>query len=218
MKVYFFPGLGADSSLAPFHYLPGLEVHWIEWPKYFGETWDEFIAEIRKKNAFEPGSIYAGISFGGLVAQRMASETGAKGIILIGSFSDIGSIAWILRSMMPLAFILPPAFFRIRFVPRILIRYYFGIRSKAALDLFRDMAEKLDGRKTRDLIRFIAAGAEGNPPQAPILRIHGSRDRILPIRKQRVDLAIEGAGHFISMTDSPQVNARILEWIEKELG
>lgn len=224
MKAYFYPGLGADSSLAPFHVIPGVETQWIEWPKWFGRSWEEFIREIKRENRFEANALHIGISFGGLVAQRMADDLDGKAEILIGSFSSLKAIAGVFRFMLPWLFMIPEPFFEIRFLPRFLIRYFFGIAKPEELELFYAMARKLSGGQVKSLIRFIRPAAieasrgfsdSENRQNRLILRIHGTRDRILPIGNQVVDVRIEGGGHLISLTHPGEINAHIAEWLAR---
>ncbi len=218
MKIYFYPGLGADSFLARFHSIPGFDIQWIGWPRVFGDTWEDFIRNIKSENRIENNAIHAGISFGGLVAQRMACDFEAEGVILIGSLSSGNAIAGIFRMMRAFVRFIPAPLFSIRLMPRFLIRYYFGIRKRAELDLFYAMARKLNGGKVKTLIRFIPAAERDARPGCPTLRVHGSLDRILPVGNQAVDFAVDGGGHLISMTHAEEINARVSEWLEWAAG
>jgi pimeloyl-ACP methyl ester carboxylesterase len=194
-----------------------MDVHWIEWPKRFGGTWEEFISEIKRENRFEADALHIGISFGGLVAQRMASDMKAKGVVLVGSFSNRSSIAWVFRVLLSGVRFVPARCFDIGLLPHFLVRHYFGIRTREEVDLFFTMAGRLDGSKAKALVGFIGSAIPKRPGGLPMLRIHGARDRILPMKNQVVDTVIEGGGHLISVTDSGQINARITDWIAKGL-
>jgi hypothetical protein len=69
MKVYFFPGLGADASLSRYHNLPGHDVEWVNWPKNIPNSWGQFDNDLLNETNIENGSVFIGISFGGMVAQ-----------------------------------------------------------------------------------------------------------------------------------------------------
>lgn len=213
MKIYFFPGLGADASLAPYHLLPGHEIHWVEWPERFGSSWDEFIRELRKENDFAPGAAYAGISFGGLVALRLAREVKPDRIILIGSLSSYQAVSGLFRLLSPFIGIIPSACFRMQWVPDLLIRYFFGIGKEDDLALFHRMADPLPGWKAKRLVRMALSGGESKPAGVPILNIHGTDDRIIPIAKRSIDIEVPGGGHFISVTHSGQINEAISKWM-----
>ena len=85
MKVHFLPGLGADATLSRYHDLPGHEVAWVDWPKRIRPDWDGFLNRIIAENRVEEGACLVGISFGGLVAMRLAARIRPARIILVGS-------------------------------------------------------------------------------------------------------------------------------------
>jgi pimeloyl-ACP methyl ester carboxylesterase len=215
MKIYFFPGLGADSSLAPFHILPGIEVQWIDWPIEFGKSWDDFIREILIENKFEPDSVFAGISFGGLVAQRLAHKIKPRKIILIGSLQSSKDISPLLKTLSHLARFVPSTLFKFSLLPTWLIRYYFGIEKAADLSLFLKMASKIDGKMAKTLIN-LALSYSGIPVVGfPIQIIHGTADKIIPWKNKKKGTEISGGGHLISMTHSNQINEAILNRIKE---
>ena len=60
MKVYFFPGLGADESLARFHPLPGHDVEWVRRPRRIADAWDGFLRDLLEGNSIEEGAAFVG--------------------------------------------------------------------------------------------------------------------------------------------------------------
>ncbi|MDB5047562.1 MAG: hypothetical protein JWO30_633 [Fibrobacteres bacterium] len=207
--LYFFPGLGADASLAPMHLIPGYEIHWIEWPKRFGASWDGFIRELMDENDIEENAVYVGISFGGLVAQRMAQEIRPRKIIFVGSLQTSRSISFPFRLLSPFVPILPRFCFRLGLLPRWLIRYFFGIKRPEDVGLFYRMAEKLNGMKAKKLVELALSEKDGPDGTIPTLSIHGMNDKIIPAANRFVDIEIHGGGHLISMTHPKQVNEAI---------
>ncbi len=211
MKIYFFPGLGADSRLAPFHVLPGLEAHWVNWPEHFGNTWDEFINEIMNENKIESNSYFAGISFGGSVAQRVGQIVKPKRIFLISSFPKTRFISPILRFFFKFVKFIPGFLFKISFFPKMIIRYFFGITKPDNLDLFIRMTNSLSGQRTKHLVCLALSEPNFSAEELPIFRIHGTNDKIIPPRGQAIDYWIKDGGHLISMTHSQIINDEIIK-------
>ena len=174
MKIYFFPGLGADESLSGYHPISGFEVTWVRWPSNFGTNWTEFISNILLENKIDTDSIFIGISFGGLVAQRLAQKIRPKKIILIGSLSSNDSISF-----------------------------------------FYKMAGCLRSDQTKELIHLVFENGEFQKYNGPLLRIHGTKDRIISKKNETIDLIIHEGGHLISMTHSEEINAFIKGEIQK---
>ncbi len=203
----FFPGLGADSTLAAYHQLRDSECVWVEWPKVIPEDWDEFLRLLERQIPTKPDLRFVGISFGGLVALGMAQRIPpAKGVFLVGSLSDRSALRPLFRVLLPIAIHLPVFCFDLRLVPCWAIGWVFGIRDPEYLRHFRTMAERLPPRSVRALCRLIARWHPVDVSHTSA-RIHGRRDRLIgPVRTATL---LDG-GHLISMTNSAEINA----WLE----
>jgi pimeloyl-ACP methyl ester carboxylesterase len=212
VKIHFFPGLGADDSLAPFHRLPGHDVEWIAWPKDICNDWTAFEASILRENSIDSGAVFVGISFGGMVAQRIARIKKPAVIILIGSLTGPASISPWLRAFKPVLRFFPAFLFDMGLAPRPLVARFFGIRSKAHIALLYGMAGKLTPAYFKNLNR-LALGFEAQPEMegAPVFRIHGGMDRIILAKGEPREKIIPAGGHLISMTHPEEVNAFIQE-------
>lgn len=213
MKVYFFPGVGADASLAPHHPLPGHDAEWIRWPEEPGRTWDEFESNLLASNRIEPGAVLIGISFGGMAAQAVAQRVKAAGIILVGSCRSSGAVAPWLRVFRPFLPFLPAFLFDMRLAPRGLVARMFGIRERAHIGLLFRMGARLDSRRFKRINALALRFRARDLPGIPVFSIHGSMDRIIPAGSEPRDLIIEGGGHLISMSHPDAVNAAILGWL-----
>lgn len=213
MKVYFFPGVGADASLARFHRLPGHEVEWVRWPRRETRTWAEFLEDLTGANSIEEGAVFVGISFGGMAAQMLAEAKRPRGIILVGSCRSSRAVAPHLRLLKPLVGRLPAFLFNVGLVPRPLGALYFGIREKEHVELLFEMGRRLPPRMFR-CINSLALHFESRPaPGIPVFSIHGGRDRIILADSEPRDRIIPEGGHLLSMTHSDEVNRTLLEWI-----
>src|SRR5574341_699495 len=126
MKIYFFPGLGADETLAKYHRLEGHDIEWMRWPEQIKANWDEFLEDFQQVNKIEEGAIFAGISFGGVVAQKLASRKKPKGLILISSFYSSKSVSPFLYLFKPILSYLPAFIFDVRLLPTFIARYFRG--------------------------------------------------------------------------------------------
>jgi pimeloyl-ACP methyl ester carboxylesterase len=214
MKIYFFPGLGADSSLAPLHVLPGYEIEWVEWPKGNWSSWDEFIQKILNENRIKPNQIFVGISFGGLVAQRLTEKVSPNKIILIGSLQSAQEISIPLRLLSKILWLVPSFCFEIRLLPKFLIQTCFGINRERDVRLFYKMASRINGSRVKALIHLALSKNHVPKKHYSIFSIHGSKDKIIPSKNRTDAYLIKDGGHLISMTHSEEINKAILSRIE----
>jgi pimeloyl-ACP methyl ester carboxylesterase len=208
MLTIFFPGLGADSTLAKYHRIPDGESLWIEWPNPIPETWVEFVDAMIRQIPSCRDLRFVGISFGGLAALATAQRLQpVGGLYLVGSLVDRSELRFPIRQMLAMIPWLPTWLFDLNLVPTWAIRYVFGIREPAHLADFRTMANRLPARSVKRLCVLVAGWSPRDVGN--VHRIHGSRDRILqgPANGAKI---IEG-GHLISMTHSNQINAWLKE-------
>jgi pimeloyl-ACP methyl ester carboxylesterase len=218
MKVYFFPGLGADESLARFHHLPGHDVEWVRWPRRIADTWDGFVHDLLEENPIEEGAAFIGISFGGMAALQLARKR-PRGVILLGSCRSSRAITPSLRLFKPLVPCLPGFLFNVDLLHRPLAAIYFGIRSREHLDLLFAMGRKLSPGQFRALNSLALRFDAGDLPGLPIYSLHGSEDRMILAQREKRDAIVAGAGHLVSMTHPDIVNQQLLEWLrELEAG
>jgi pimeloyl-ACP methyl ester carboxylesterase len=68
-------------------------------------------------------------------------------------------------------------------------------------------------------MRAVLGWSAPPPCDVPVFQIHGRHDRMLPLRLGKRDLAVDGAGHLLNMTDAGRVNRFIMERVlEMERG
>lgn len=199
----FFPGLGADSSLARFHPITDGEAIWIEWPDPIPADWDGFVEAMRRQIPTDRSLRFVGISFGGLTAIATARVyPPAGGVHLIGSLVDQSELRSLFRLLLGLVDWIPESLFDLRRVPDFLVRRFFGIRDPDHVAMFRDMAARVPARSVKGLCKLIAAWVPSET--AELRRVHGVADRIIRAPSRNV-LLLDG-GHLISMTHPEQIN------------
>lgn len=212
LTTVFFPGLGADSSLARFHPVTDGDVVWIEWPDPIPEDWGGFVEAIRRQIPAGRELRYVGISFGGLAALATARvQPPGGGVHLIGSLVDRSELMPLFRALLGVVSWIPEPLFDLRLVPDFLVRHFFGIRDPGHLALFRAMAARLPAKSVKSLCKLIGAWVA---PEAmvDVHRVHGVADRIIRA-PSRNGLLLDG-GHLISMTHAEEIN----RWLADSLS
>jgi pimeloyl-ACP methyl ester carboxylesterase len=213
VNVYLFSGLGADERLfqkleapkgvrfVPLAYIPPTDCN----------TLSDYAATLKSHYHFEKPYALGGVSMGGMVAQELAQYTEPEKLILISTATS--------RADMPGLFSLARALP----VDRLLNKHFltafaktvdpFTIKSEEGRKLFLDMLND----SSTDFLRFGAKAILDWKPQplsVPVVRIHGTRDRVFPSRKVKDAIVIEGGNHFMVFEKA----AEISEIIAQELS
>lgn len=194
--IHALPGTGANHRMfpAPWTTLPDFRAH--DWPparKVF--TIAALAALAVEEFGIADGDVVVGASLGGMVACEISRVRRLRAIVLVGSASGPEEIGVRLR-------LLPPF---LPLVPWKLVHHLPWVFPRA----LAAMIATSDPIFMRNLCAAIAdwPGADSWP--APVLRIHGRRDHIIP-PPANADLLLDG-GHMIAMTQAAQCVACVRE-------
>jgi pimeloyl-ACP methyl ester carboxylesterase len=161
----------------------------LDWPEYHAEVSIAAVADrVIEENAIPDGAIVIGSSLGGIVACEIARQRELKALVLIGSAVRPGEISGLLALLHPLVLLAPIQF----------------IQTAAG-----KLPSELAGMFSRSHAAFIRATCMAifdwpglDESRITPVRIHGTRDRVIPLPAQ-VDLKIDG-GHLVAMTHPEQ--------------
>lgn len=196
MKIYLLSGLGADERL--FNKLGPIEGHEIVILKYVKPAGANSLAEYAQllvdAYIFEAPFILGGVSIGGMIAQEIAQILRPEKLILISSirfrkeFPEFLRIVnnGLTRSLLEKSFLEMIAALGDKFTKK----------SEAGRKLFFEMIRDSDP----DFMKF-GAGAtlDWHPPKTgiPVIRLHGTKDRVFPISRIKGCIEIKGGEHFM---------------------
>jgi pimeloyl-ACP methyl ester carboxylesterase len=211
MKAYFISGLGADERVFQFLDLPGIEKIYIKWidPEE-QESLASYANRLTAQIDLTQEVILVGISFGGIVAQEIAKIKACKKIILISSIKSPQELSWQLSLV---------SFCRVyRLFPAKVLKwsnaltadYYFSTTSKTESKLLHQIIKETDDRFMIWAIDRLMTWKNPNP-QADIIHIHGTADRIFPISPIKSCIKVQGGGHFMVVNKSVELSKIIME-------
>jgi pimeloyl-ACP methyl ester carboxylesterase len=210
LPVVLFSGLAADDTLlaAQKSAFPHIIV-----PRWIPPAADDSLASYcqRFAESLRPlgRCVIGGASFGGVIAMEMARFLDPAAVLLIGSIRGPHQLPRRLALFRPLRPLVP-------LLPIWALRLSASLVSAVTGEHFLPHTGAI-ARQYRhvdtDLFRWsVRAGLAWNKPpvvRCPIFQIHGDRDRVLPIKYTQPDTIVRGAGHLVSMTHAPEVNAFI---------
>lgn len=202
MTIYLLPGIGCDHRLYDRWDMDGLVVRKLDWPAFpKGCTLASIAREMSDHVDRSEPHILAGVSMGGMVAQELAAITKPEKVVLISSWT--GPHEWPLFVRISAKLQLYRCITHFTAWATWPVKRVLGQRDRATDKLLWEMAR----RETAGKIR-IGAGAilrwKGSPWTGPVVRIHGDKDRVVPLRFP-VDHVVHGGAHIMVLTRAEEV-------------
>ena len=205
---YLIPGLGADERVFQFLRLRG-EVHVLHW--------------LSSQTAYEPLAQYAarlaqavpeaqvgwlvGVSFGGVLALEVAKWRPLMRVVLISSLRGPKELPWPgrLARATGLHCLLPPQLLPL--MPRV-AQWFFGVKNGSEYQLLRHILRDTDPGFTRWAIAQLLQWH--GRPEVPVVRIHGTQDRLLPAGAAHAQHRLPG-GHLIIVSRAAEISGILNE-------
>jgi len=212
-NIYLFSGLGADERAfqrLDFGDCKPAFIKWIE--PHRKESIEQYakrlVGQITSENP-----VLVGLSFGGMIAIEVAKQIDTESLILISTAKTRGEIPWYYRLAGKLKLHkLIPAKFRLK--SSIFGNWFFGANTNFERKLLRQILDDTDIKFVKWAIDTLVRWKNTTLPNR-CMHIHGSKDRILPVRFVQCDIAIEGGGHLMVLTHSATLNEIIQHLLEQ---
>lgn len=207
--IYAIPGLGTDLRI--FSHFQQVEFRGLEWIDPNPSESLGAYARRLAQDIHHSEPILVGVSFGGVVAQEIASFLPVKRIILISSIQSDTELPAHFRFMrkVPL-YHLSRGNWRVKTLP--LWGRLFGIHDKAEQALLMDMFSKQS-----DSYRMWAIGQllawKPQPISCQVVHVHGTHDRVFPIQHIGSCIPIQGGDHFMVYRKAQEVEGVLTEWL-----
>jgi pimeloyl-ACP methyl ester carboxylesterase len=210
-NIYCISGFGADERVFSKLVLTGYDVHFIKW---IIPAKNESICEYAKRLTLQihhSNPILIGISFGGMMGIEISKLIPVEKIIIISSIKTFRELPlWMrLSGKLKLNRMLPMKPFKI-LDP--LENYNLGAETNEEKKLLREYRRNINQQYCDWAINTILNWKNVYVPKN-IFHIHGSNDRIFPLKNLKPDYIING-GHLIAMNRPKAVN----EYLDKILN
>lgn len=211
--IYFLSGLGADERVFQRLVLPDFECHYIKWLEpHVNESIQEYALRLTEQIKHRE-IILIGLSFGGIMAQEIAKLLPVKQIILISSIKNRKDIPFFIRfwgsfgihKLLPSFFLTNANFFTYRL---------FGAKTPEIKSLLAEILQNAPIVFTRWAINQLV-NWDNKIDFAQLTHIHGSNDKLIPLKKDRCDFYILGGGHFMVWDRAKEINVILQELLQK---
>jgi pimeloyl-ACP methyl ester carboxylesterase len=216
MNVYFISGLGADRraferiQLPPQYYVHYLD--WIEPAK--NESLNDYALRLGQSIDTSTPFAIVGLSMGGMVAAVLSKKLHPQKTVLISSIGCTKEFPLLLKFAAKTGAhkILPGFIFRPRslfFVQRVL-----GTKLKGQKALLWSFISQSNPAFIRWAINAIINWENRERP-ANIYHIHGSSDKMFPLKYTRPDIVIKNGSHFMVWTKAGEVSKVLQEVLDR---
>lgn len=216
IKLYLFSGLGADERVFTHLRLNGIEQKHIRWiPPQKNEPISQYayrlLDQIEEK---EPINLL-GVSFGGIIAQEVAPHVDCQKLFIISSIKHPSEMSYSLQFLRKIRLDKLIHANILHWAKSLGWSYFFGIQTEEERQLLRAIAKDTDPKflawAMGQVMRW--KGVK-KPPE--IVHIHGSADRIFPIRHIQNCITLPNGGHFMIVNKATEISHIIEKVIDIE--
>jgi pimeloyl-ACP methyl ester carboxylesterase len=213
--IYFISGLGADERVFQFLKLSKIEHQFIKWnePKK-DESLSHYCLKLTKQIDKESEIILIGVSYGGIIAQEISKIICCRNVIIISSVKSVDEYSWQLKlaSKLKLHKIAPLWFLTLS--NKLTADYYFGTQSKEESKLLHQILKDTNPKFLVWAINQIMNWKNQDYPEN-LIHIHGTSDKIFPIKNISNVTEIPNGGHFMIVNKASQIEQLIFDIIKK---
>jgi len=204
MKIYALGGLGADKRTFNYITLNNHQLVCLDWLIPANEETIESYAQ-RMCDLIDKDEPFAvlGVSFGGMIMTEVSKLCNAEHTILISSVCKSSELRWIYRAAgkFNLDKIIP---YKLIVGSTRLVHYLFGVKLMRDKELLKAIMEDMDPAFISWAISVIVRWK--NEVAIDAVRIHGEKDRVLPVNNKETDHLFKGAGHFIIVNEAENIS------------
>ncbi len=204
--IYLISGLGADQRMFQFLQLPDhFARHHVEWiaPTHAQEPLQSYVQRL-KHQITEPNPILIGLSYGGVVAVELAKILEPRKTIIISSLATSHALPWYYRTVgkLNLHRRLPLKVLQsgLPFAP-----WFFGAHTPAERKLLKDVILDIDELYLRWSLGQLL-GWQQRQVLPGLVHIHGTADRVLPLRSRPGLIEIRGGEHLMVMDRAAEIS------------
>lgn len=203
-NIYCISGFGADERVFSRLDFGKSRVTFLPWetPEK-NESLDTYTQRFLDKIK-EPNPILVGLSFGGMMSIEIAKKIQTDKIFMISSIQTQDELPWIFRMtgrsglnkvfpLKPFSFLEP------------IENYNLGVQNEEEKTLVREYRKNISKAYTNWAINQIV-NWQNKRKLSNLIHIHGSADRIFPIKNVHPDFIIQGGGHFMIMNRAKEIN------------
>ncbi len=207
MKVYFFNGIGNNSAIfSKLKLNKSIQPVFVIYPNpEQKEKWEAYIKRLSKIIDVNEPFALVGLSFGGLVITELSKILNPQKLVYISSITTRKELPlfyklsgnWRLYYLLPGWFKPRKWMFNLKLI---------GLKSETDRAILMRIFQTGEPRFTKWAIRQVITWNNDIEPKNYI-KIHGTKDDVLPLKNETYTTKIMGANHFMVLTHNNEVSA-----------
>ncbi|MBA2248588.1 MAG: alpha/beta hydrolase [Chitinophagaceae bacterium] len=211
-KVYFISGLGADKRIFDFLDLRFCEPVFLNWLTPGNDDTLPSYAKKMAENIKGSNAIIVGLSFGGMLATEMAKQHPGWKVILIASAKTKHEVPWFWRAAryLPVYKWIPGKWMKVIGKNS---NYIFGAFETSQKKIISQIITDTDPQFSKWAIGSILHWQNETKP-ANVLHLHGTADKLLPLKYLKADHVIDGGTHLMLIDKAPEISVLLRRLIE----
>jgi pimeloyl-ACP methyl ester carboxylesterase len=207
--IYCISGLGADkTAFQKLDFSENYTTLHLEWLTPLDEESLENYSKRFSAKITNNSPIIIGLSFGGIIAQHICKYVSCKKVILISSITSPESIPRIRKFLrfLPLHKLLPNFLLT---KTNFLVFYLFGIKSLFGKSILKQIFKNANLVFVKWAIQKIIDIESIPKINCQVFQIHGTKDKLFPIKLQNPEFTIKNSGHFMVYENAEEVSKLI---------
>ena len=211
--IYLISGMGLDERLFFKMNIDAPNIHHINWIEPLSkEDIQDYARRMMQQIKHRGNIILIGVSFGGMMAIELSKILRVEQVIIISSIKQKEELPFLLKiaPYFPVYYLTTN---KMRQVFRKVWGRFFGLFSQEAFEYFDDMFEKFSPKYKTWAVSRIANWQNETYPKN-LVHIHGTKDKIFPIKKIAKTITIQDGTHGMIVNKAEEIS----EYINKVLA
>ena len=206
MNLYFLSGLGADKRVfSKLELDDRFAVHYIDWIKplkkeSIADYAGRLVAQIDTTRPFQ----LVGLSFGGIVASELADIVHPEQIVIISSTPTGVPISGFYQGLTKFLLLSPFAAPILKSTNTFTYKF-FGADTPELKALLKSILHDTDSKFLKWALVKMGSWKRKDHLEN-LYHIHGTADRLIPIKMVKPDVSIDGAGHLMVYAQAKQIS------------
>jgi len=207
VKLYCLSGLGVDKRAFQNIKPKGVELIHIDWIEpLLKETLEEYSKRLFDRVQPEDGYSLIGVSFGGMISAEFSKNKQPNKLFLVSTINNRKELSGLFKigSALCLHKLIPIGLMR---RANAITNYFFSVKDVLDKKLLSEILYDTDPKFMKWAINAVVKWRNNGKPNG--IKIHGTKDRMLPLNSES-QYRIKGGGHFMIVNRGFEIS-RILE-------